>query len=487
MTLRVLVVTNRKTRDVDSLRSRLGGPMRALRLRTSKLVTAKEFLDLTECKSEVVLVDSNSVNGQTGDVLTWCAQMGVAVVQEKIGRRGKINLTNVEEWMKANKRDVGATVVELPGKATEPNAVPVEAAVEVAEANHTHEVAIFEGEVREVEPGVKLARLTGQTEVRAIDTDYAERLGYAEPRKIRPLYERHLPAMAELGGIVKRRIVGRLGTRGNLPPVEVEAYLLSKEQMAYLAAKSETPNAVRLTVAMVKVATAWEEGRLPGVVHSDDDSLVNILARATDAKLKRLAQDNEVFRAKQAEQDAATQAAQRAADEARATAGKAEQKADAAIASIPSQVGAAIAGYLPGDATKRTEIPEATKLPLTFGPSNAKTIRVGIQRRSAARILMVTKEFGIADRLVQHAWLGCMRAVYYHIVRAAIKSTYHLEAGAIVNGCFSSNVQHWPFCAYTFVFSNLDKWDAEAADVIRDLIRRGQSPSAAYFSKARPR
>ena len=137
MTLRVLVVTNRKRRDVDSLRSRLGGPMRTLRLRTSKMLPASEFLELTECRSEVVLLDSNSVNGQTADVLAWCVQMGVAVVQEKIGQRGKINLTNVEEWMKANKRDVGATVVEFPGKATEPNAVPVEAAVEVVEVNHT--------------------------------------------------------------------------------------------------------------------------------------------------------------------------------------------------------------------------------------------------------------------------------------------------------------------------------------------------------------
>ncbi len=291
MTLRVLVVTNRVSKDAQSLRSRLVGPMRELRLRLTRLVTSAEFDTIVSCGADVVLIDANSVNGQTPGVKLWADELRkdggkpVAVVVETIGRRGKINLTNVEEWMKTNKRDVGATVVEFPGKVTDPNAVLPEAAVNEPEApapNQPPSTAIVIGSWH-------LEQFPGDPEPRILDVVLAERLGFSRPRDIRKLCER-LDKEGKIPGVRKERHVARLESRGNLPPVESEAYYLDEKNALRVIRRCETDKADEVMDEVINVYLAVRKGTLPTpVALSPRDALRQTLA-VLDEQDQRIAQ-----------------------------------------------------------------------------------------------------------------------------------------------------------------------------------------------------
>lgn len=70
-------------------------------------------------------------------------------------------------------------------------------------------------------------------ELRALDVDLAERLGFGRPRKIRDLIARWLPELDKLGGCPA---VGRV-VSGN----EVDEFYLNRKQAIFITGKSDTP------------------------------------------------------------------------------------------------------------------------------------------------------------------------------------------------------------------------------------------------------
>lgn len=92
-------------------------------------------------------------------------------------------------------------------------------------------------------------------EPRILDVRFAEALGFERPADIRPLIERHLAAMKRLGEVF--RTVRKTSEKGGRPANE---FYLNKRQAVYIASKSETENAVDLTIHVIEVFDAAMKG-----------------------------------------------------------------------------------------------------------------------------------------------------------------------------------------------------------------------------------
>jgi phage regulator Rha-like protein len=101
-------------------------------------------------------------------------------------------------------------------------------------------------------PGRYLTITTIDREPRVLDTDLAERLGYAQPADIRKLIKRHEAALAALGLIatVAKSTGGRPAT----------AYYLNKAQAIFVTTQSGTATAIDITVEVIKKFDAYEKG-----------------------------------------------------------------------------------------------------------------------------------------------------------------------------------------------------------------------------------
>ncbi|HWL68154.1 MAG TPA: hypothetical protein VNS22_07180 [Geminicoccus sp.] len=100
-----------------------------------------------------------------------------------------------------------------------------------------------------------LALTTHEGEVRILDTDLAERLGFERPRKIRDLIGPHRGALSQLGELATTEIVVGKGQR-------TTAYLLNKKQAVFITAKSETAEATAITIEVIERFDAYERGLL---------------------------------------------------------------------------------------------------------------------------------------------------------------------------------------------------------------------------------
>lgn len=119
------------------------------------------------------------------------------------------------------------------------------------------------------------------------DTVLGERLGYAEPRKIRDLIKEHRADIEARFGEIQTRRGARLVERSGRGTVEIPytENLLTKRQALYVITKAGTSNANDVVQELVEVYDAVTSAP---VQVTDDDSLVTILAKATDAKLAKL-------------------------------------------------------------------------------------------------------------------------------------------------------------------------------------------------------
>lgn len=117
-------------------------------------------------------------------------------------------------------------------------------------------------------------------EPRILDTDLARRLGFAKPAKIRDLIKRHLPSLEAMGTVPT---VGTVN-RGQ----EATEFYLNRKQAIFITAKSETAEAVNITIEIVQRFEAYERGAIaaaPGLDFSNPDHLLPLLAQyATDKK-----------------------------------------------------------------------------------------------------------------------------------------------------------------------------------------------------------
>jgi len=118
-------------------------------------------------------------------------------------------------------------------------------------------------------------------EPRILDLRLAQGLGFAQPRDIRKLIERHLPALERLGRICA--MVAQNRGRGR-PATE---YWLTKKQAIYIATKAETDRATDITIAVVELFDAAAAGAVPGLSEIEAD-VVGQLRRMTPAQRERL-------------------------------------------------------------------------------------------------------------------------------------------------------------------------------------------------------
>ena len=88
-------------------------------------------------------------------------------------------------------------------------------------------------------------------EPRILDLRLAEALGFAQPYDIRKIIERHKPALERLGEVFAT--VAKTSAKGGRPTSE---YHLNKEQAIYICSKSETANAVDITLHVIEVFDA---------------------------------------------------------------------------------------------------------------------------------------------------------------------------------------------------------------------------------------
>lgn len=109
-----------------------------------------------------------------------------------------------------------------------------------------------------------------QGEPRVQDTVIAKALGYKKARDIRPLIVSNIEALSQLGNIApsERRVAKTTAT----------VYHLNEEQALYITAKSNTPKAADITVAMVKVFAAWRNGHLEPQRPNLEGALLSALA-----------------------------------------------------------------------------------------------------------------------------------------------------------------------------------------------------------------
>ena len=118
---------------------------------------------------------------------------------------------------------------------------------------------------------------TVQGEPRIRDLDLAERLGFTDPHKIRPLIERHKGALAALG--VSATVAETSGKKGGRPG---KAYYLNRKQAVFITAKSDTPTATDITIEVIEKFDAYERGLIAPPVAADIDAL-EVAARAAKA------------------------------------------------------------------------------------------------------------------------------------------------------------------------------------------------------------
>lgn len=136
-----------------------------------------------------------------------------------------------------------------------------------------------------------LVVLDGDTEPRALDTDIAERAGMAQPRNVRQVIENNREELEEHGAILERTVRVPSRNRHGEMEREVPAYYLNEGQALNLLSLLRTEAAKKFRPLLIKVFLAYRRRDVPTQVPAaDDDSLVHILAAATDAKFKKLSE-----------------------------------------------------------------------------------------------------------------------------------------------------------------------------------------------------
>jgi hypothetical protein len=106
-------------------------------------------------------------------------------------------------------------------------------------------------------PAIKLTEI--ENEPRARDIDLGKRLGFKQPRDIRPLIEKHFNALENFGAVERR---ANTVTSGKGRKQEVSEYYLNEEQALYVSAKSDADNAGAVLTMLIKVFVAWRRGHL---------------------------------------------------------------------------------------------------------------------------------------------------------------------------------------------------------------------------------
>ena len=93
-----------------------------------------------------------------------------------------------------------------------------------------------------------------ENELRILDIDLAQRLGFERPRNIRKLINRYLNELDEMG---TRATVERVINGG-----KAKEYYLNRKQAIFITTKSETKDAINVTIEIIKKFEAYERGEI---------------------------------------------------------------------------------------------------------------------------------------------------------------------------------------------------------------------------------
>lgn len=215
-----------------------------------------------------------------------CVVCGKPVTRRNVGRPPTWAKTCSPECLRAlriknaklgnlkQKQQAAKTVVTPPP----PVDPPAQAPIEVSEVNHRAPIV-----------PLSIDSLVAVGAERMIPEDVlGERLGYAKSRTFHELIERNRADIeARFGRIQQRRVARSYESRPGITQTrEIEENLLTKKQALYVTTKAGTSNAKDVVQELVEVYDAVTSG--PQV--TDDDSLVTILAKATDAKFAKLSE-----------------------------------------------------------------------------------------------------------------------------------------------------------------------------------------------------
>lgn len=118
---------------------------------------------------------------------------------------------------------------------------------------------------------------------RVRDTDLAQWLGYADPRQIRQLINRHRAQLETLGVIYTVQITS--GDQGGRPALE---NWLTVKQCLLLCTYAETANADQVRFALVEAFDQYKKGKLVATEPSLETSVLDTQARQIWVPLQRL-------------------------------------------------------------------------------------------------------------------------------------------------------------------------------------------------------
>ncbi|MFG1421739.1 Rha family transcriptional regulator [Roseixanthobacter liquoris] len=111
-------------------------------------------------------------------------------------------------------------------------------------------------------------------EPRVFDLDLANRLGFGRARNIRPLIERHIAALDQLG---PRCAVQRVVNGG-----EASEFYLTRKQAIFITAKSETAEATEITIEIIERFDEYERGVRPTAIPTTAEALAHTFRMLAD-------------------------------------------------------------------------------------------------------------------------------------------------------------------------------------------------------------
>lgn len=131
-------------------------------------------------------------------------------------------------------------------------------------------------------------------ELRILDVDLAQRLGFRRPTKIRDLIKRHMASLLMMGAIPTVGIAGQ--------GEQAKEFYLNRRQAIFITAKSDTPDATDKTIEIIERFDAYDRRfrGLPsdqsGLTPDDRNVIGGIMKRVAASQMRPMAQTLEMLK-----------------------------------------------------------------------------------------------------------------------------------------------------------------------------------------------
>jgi len=268
---RAIVIAN----DIGSAKRLLANRLGAEGIKVVSWVRYCELHQAIHEGAEVAILNTVGINGNENTIAAMVSGWHLPLIHVVAKSKGNVvDISKVIRWLG------GKEAMKTQSKTVE---APVEAeVVEPVEATAPTSKAI-------VLNGWHMEQFEGDPEPRILDIVLAERLGFDQPRSIRKLIKR-LDESGKIPGVLHAIHMDRIEKRGAVKGIEereVTAYYLDERNALRVIRRCETDKADDIMDEVIAVYLAYRHGPTKPIVE-DDDSLVMILAKHTDAKIASL-------------------------------------------------------------------------------------------------------------------------------------------------------------------------------------------------------